>query len=38
MGNAYNPLSEVDADVFARSWLDAWNSPRRVTNIRGLQR
>ena len=26
MGNAYNPLSEVDADVFARSWLDAWNS------------
>jgi hypothetical protein len=26
MGNAYNPLSEVDADVFARSWADAWNS------------
>ena len=26
MGNAYYPLSEVDADVFARSWADAWNS------------
>ena len=26
MGSAYNPLSEVDADVFARSWADAWNS------------
>jgi SnoaL-like domain len=26
MGNAYNLLSEVDADMFARSWTDAWNS------------
>ncbi len=26
MGSAYNPLSEVDADVLARSWADAWNS------------
>jgi hypothetical protein len=26
MGNAHNPLSEVDADMFARSWADAWNS------------
>jgi len=26
MDNANSPLSEVDADLFARSWADAWNS------------
>lgn len=26
MGNMHDPLSEVDAEVFARSWADAWNS------------
>ena len=26
MANPYKPFSEVEADVFARSWADAWNS------------
>ena len=26
MGNLHRPLSEADAEVFARSWADAWNS------------
>jgi hypothetical protein len=32
MGNTHEPLSEVDAEVFARSWTDAWNShdPSRI--------
>ncbi len=26
MGNTHEPLSEVDAEGFARSWADAWDS------------
>jgi hypothetical protein len=26
MGNSHLPLSQADADGFARSWVDAWNS------------
>ena len=26
MANPYKPLSEVDAEIFARSWADSWNS------------
>ncbi len=26
MDNLYEPLSEFDAEVFARSWADSWNS------------
>ena len=26
MANPYKPLSEADAEAFARSWADSWNS------------